>query len=160
MAGPVFYRVHEGAVLSFMDPGDAVDDLVWDVTRTARDLAILYAPVRTGRLKANIRASRPKRTGLYENASNVTANVGYALYVHDGTSTIYPQNGKYLTVPLRMGSVSGGSIRAGYASNRRKGDVRPYFLATSVRGQRPQPFLAEALATAMRVSSVLQYRVG
>lgn len=160
MAGPVFYRVHEGAVLSFMDPGDAVDEAVWDVTRTARDLAILYAPVRTGRLKGNIRASRPKRTALYENAATVTANVGYALYVHDGTSTIYPKNGKYLTVPLREGSVSGAEIRAQFASNRRAGDNRGYFLAKSVRGQRPQPFLADALATAMRVSSVLQYRVG
>lgn len=159
MAGPIFYRVHEGAVLSFMDPGDVVDDLVWDVTRTARDLAILYAPVRTGRLKANIRASRPKRTGIYENAATVTANVGYALYVHDGTGRIYPKNGKYLTVPIRVGSVSGADIRAQFASNRRAGDSRGYFLAKSVSGQRAQPFLAEALSTAMRTSNVLQFRV-
>lgn len=160
MAGPVFYRIHEGAVLSFMNPGDVVDDVVWDVTRTARELAILYAPVRSGKLKGSIRASRPKRTGIYENASNVTANVGYALYVHDGVSgRIYPKNGKYLTVPMVAGSASGAQIRSQYASNRRAGDNRGYFLAKSVRGQAPQPFLAQALATAMRTSGVLRYRV-
>lgn len=157
MAGPVFFRVHEGAVLSFMNPGDVVDELVWDVAKTTRDLAILYAPVRTGRLKGSIRGSRPKRTGIYTNAANVTANAGYALYVHDGTSRIYPKLGRYLTVPLRKGSVSGAAIRG--SGNRRPGDSRPYFLARSVAGQRSQPFLADALKVAMRTNSVLSYRV-
>ena len=155
---PVFFRVHEGAVASFMDPGDVVDDLVWDVTRTTRDLAILYAPVRTGKLKGSIRASRPKRTALYKNQSNVTANAGYALYVHDGTGRIYPKKGKYLTVPLRKGVLDGSTIR-GAGGNRRPGDPRPYFLARSVRGQRSQPFLADALRVAMRTNNVLGYRV-
>lgn len=156
---PVFFRVHEGAVASFMNPGDDVDELVWDVTRTTRDLAILYAPVRTGKLKGSIRGSRPKRTGVYTNASNVTANIGYALYVHDGVKgRIYPKSGKYLTVPLVPGSVSGAAIR-GSGGNRRPGDGRGYFLAKSVRGQASQPFLADALKVAMRTNSVLSYRV-
>lgn len=156
---PVFFRVHEGAVASFMNPGDDVDELVWDVTRTTRDLAILYAPVRTGKLKGSIRGSRPKRTGIYTNSSNVTANAGYALYVHDGVKgRIYPKTGKYLTVPLMPGALSGAAIR-GSGGNRRLGDGRGYFLAKSVRGQASQPFLADALKVAMRTNSVLSYRV-
>lgn len=155
---PVFFRVHEGAVASFMNPGDAVDDLVWDITQTTRDLAILYAPKRKGTLKRSIRASRPKRTSLYKNQSNVTANAAHALWVHDGVSgRIYPKGGKYLTVPLREGTLSGSDIRAG--RNRRKGDARPFWLATSVRGQKAQPFLAEALGVAMRSNAHLTYRV-
>lgn len=156
---PVFYRVHEGAVASFMNPGDDVDELVWGVTRTARDLAIIYAPVRSGKLKGSIRGTRPKRTGVYTNASNVTANVRYAPWVHDGVpGRIYPKTGKYLTVPLRAGTLSGTQIR-GSAGNRRPGDARAYFLAKSVRGQASQPFLADALKVAMRTNSVLSYRV-
>jgi hypothetical protein len=155
---PVFFRVHEGAVASFMNPGDDVDELVWDVTRTTRDLAILYAPVRSGKLKGSIRGSRPKRTGVYTNASNVTANAGYALYVHDGVKgRIYPKKGKYLTVPIAQGSLSGSAIRG--SGNRRPGDSRGYFLAKSVRGQASQPFLADALKVAMRTNNVLGYRV-
>jgi len=157
---PVFFRVHEGAVASFMNPGDDVDDLVWDVTRTTRDLAILYAPVRSGKLKGSIRGSRPKRTGVYTNASNVTANAGYALYVHDGVKgRIFPQKGKYLTVPLVPGSVSGAALRAQFGGNRRRGSSAGFFLAKSVRGQAAQPFLADALKVAMRTNSVLSYRV-
>lgn len=157
MAGPVFFRVHEGAVASYMDPGDAVDDLVWDVTKTTRDLAILYAPSRTGKLKSSIRASRPKRRGLYTNASDVSASAGYALYVHDGTSRIFPKRGKYLTVPSQRGVLSGAQIRG--EGNRRPGDARQYYLARSVRGQRAQPFLADALKVALRSNSHLSYRV-
>jgi hypothetical protein len=142
-----------------MNPGAEVDDLVWDITRTARDLSILYAPVRSGKLKGSIRASRPKRTGVYTNASNVTANAGYALYVHEGTGRIYPKKGKYLTVPIRPGIATGAEIRSKFSSNRRRGDERGYFLAKSVRGQTANPFLAEALQTAMGLSSVLQYRI-
>ena len=153
---PVFYRVHEAAVLSYMNE---TDELVWDVTRTSRDLAILYAPVRTGKLKGSIRASRPARTGPYTNQAKVSAATHYALYVHDGVSgRIYPKQGKYLTVPLRMGSVSGAQIR-GSGGNRRPGDGRGYFLARSVRGQAAQPFLADALRTAMARVSVGATRV-
>jgi hypothetical protein len=157
----VAYRVHEGAVQSYMNPGDAVDELVWGITRTARDLAKLYAPSRTGRLKNSIRASRPKRVGAYENSASVSASIGYAIYVHEGTSRIYPKNGKYLTVPTRdgRGVLSGAQIRGAGNRNRRPGDSREYYLAKSVSGQRSQPFLAQGLRTAMRTSSVAQYRV-
>jgi hypothetical protein len=157
----VHYRVHEAAVHSFNAPGQPVyEEVVWKTAWVARDLAILYAPKRTGKLAKSIAASRPKPTGIWTLASSVSASVGYAAYVHDGVSgRIYPKGGRYLTVPSRRGIRSGAEIRAAYASNRRRGDVRPYFLALSVRGQRSQPFLEQALSVSLATNSVLQYRV-
>lgn len=153
MATPVNYRVHENAVLSYRGE---VSDLVWDVLSTSRDLAQLYAPKRTGRLAKSIRAARPKPSGIYQFSGTCSASVGYALYVHDGTSgPIYPKRGKYLTVPHQMGVLGGAALKAQGGS----GQAKLYFLAHWVRGQRAQPFLAEALATALRNSDVLSYRV-
>lgn len=142
----VHYRVHEAAVQSFNLPGQPVyEEVVWNTTKTTRELAILYAPKRTGKLAANIRASRPKPTGIYTLASSVSAAVGYAAYVHDGTTgPIYP-NGSYLKVPYRNGAKSKGKL---------------FFFAESVAGQKANPFLADALKQAMRTNDVLQYRVG
>lgn len=145
MARPVQFRIHNAAIASFMDPGDAVDDLVWDTLKTTRDLAILYAPMRTGTLKRSIRANRPHRTGLFTNSGIVYSNARHALWVHDGTPRIYPR-GRWLTVPNRPGHVSGAALRHG---GPKSGPGRMYFLTHSVRGQRPQPFLADALHVAM-----------
>lgn len=143
----VHYRVHEAAVQSFNLPGQPVyEEVVWNTAKTTRELAILYAPKRTGRLKASIRASRPKPTGVYTLASSVSAAVGYAAFVHDGTTgPIYPSGSRFLKVPYRNGAASKGKL---------------FFFAESVRGQRSQPFLADALSQAMRTNDVLQYRVG
>lgn len=149
----VTYRVHENAVLSYMGE---VDDLVWEVTRTSRDLAKLYAPARTGRLRGSIRAARPKRVGLYQYTGTVSASVRHALWVHDGVKgRIYPKRGKYLTVPHKPGPYSGTQLKAMGGSGKNK----LYFLAKNgVRGQRPQPYLQDALADAIRGSGLLYVR--
>jgi hypothetical protein len=143
----VHYRVHETAVQSFNLPGQPVyEDVVWKTAQTTRTLAILYAPKRTGKLAANIRASRPKPTGIYTLASSVSAAVGYAAFVHDGTTgPIYASGARYLKVPYRNGAQSKGKL---------------FFFAESVRGQKANPFLEDALKQAMRTNDVLQYRVG
>lgn len=148
----VTYRVHESAVLSYMDE---VDDLVWDVLQTTRDLAKLYAPSRTNRLRSSIRASRPKRYGIYKYSGTVSASVKHALWVHDGTSRIYPKMGKYLTVPQHKGPLSGTALKAAGGSGKNK----LYFLAKSVRGQRAQPYLKDALGEALGRNGLLYIRV-
>jgi hypothetical protein len=149
---PVTYRVHENAVLSYMDE---VDNLVWNVLRSTRDIAKRNAPVRTGRLRDSIRASRPRRYGVYQYSGTVSASVKHALWVHDGTTRIYPKSARYLTVPVRSGSLSGTQLKtAGQAGN-----ARGYFLARSVSGQRPQPYLANALRQAMGTNNLLYIRV-
>lgn len=153
MATPVNYRVHENAVLSYRGE---VDDLVWSVLKTTRELAQMYAPKRTGRLARSIRASRPKPSGIYQFSGTCSASIGYALYVHDGVpGWIMPKRGKYLTVPHVPGPVSGSVLKATGA----RGQAKLYFLAKEVRGQRSQPYLADALGDAVRRTDVLSYRV-
>ena len=150
----VTYRVHENAVLAYMQN---VDDLVWDVVRTTRELAKLYAPSRTGRLRQSIRAARPKRVGLYEYTGTVSASVRHAVWVHDGvTGRIYPKRGKYLTVPHKPGPYSGTQLKAMGGA----GKGKLYFLAKNgVRGQRSQPYLRDALTDALAGSGLLYVRV-
>jgi hypothetical protein len=150
----VTYRVHENAVLAYMAN---VDDLVWDVVQTTRELGRLYAPSRTGRLRGSIRAARPKRVGLYQYTGTVSASVRHALWVHDGVKgRIYPKRGKYLTVPHRPGPLSGSQLRAIGG----KGKGKLYFLAKNgVRGQRPQPFLQDALTQSLGRNGLLYVRV-
>lgn len=128
-----------------MAPGEPVYELVWDALKTTRDLAILYAPSRTGTLRRSIRANRPHKTGIFTNSGTVYANARHALWVHEGTSRIYP-HGRWLTVPNRKSHVSGATLRA---AGPQSGPGRQYFLTHSVRGQRAQPFLADALHTAI-----------
>lgn len=153
MASPVTYRVHENAVLSYRGE---VSDLVWDVLRDTREIAQnVTAPRRSGRLANNIRAARPKPSGIYQFSGTCSSSVGYSLYVHDGVKgRIYPR-GKYLTVPHVEGPLSGAALKASGGSGRAK----LYFLAKSVRGQRPQPFMAEALTIAIGKSDLLSTRV-
>lgn len=144
---PVHYRVHEAAVQSFLLPGEPVyEEVVWKTAQTTRTLAILYAPKRTGRLAASIRASRPRPTGVYELASSVSASIGYAIYVHEGVEgRIYPSSGRYLKVPYRGGAAVKG---------------KTFFFAESVAGQKANPFLEDAMKQALRTNDVLSYRVG
>lgn len=150
----VNYRVHENAVMSYMTE---VNDLVWDVLRTTRELAQLYVPKRTTNLMRSIRASRPKPSGIYQSSGTCSASMGYALYVHDGVSGwISPKRGKYLTVPHVPGPLSGSALKAAGGSGRGK----LYFLAKEIRGQRAQPFLADALGDAIASTSLFSYRTG
>lgn len=152
----VHYRIHEGAVLSFNAPGQPVyEEVVWKTAQFHRDFAQLTAPVRTGKLKGSIRASRPRPTGIYQLASSVSIAVKYGIYVVDGTTgPIYP-NGKYLTVPHREGNQTVAMLKAQGGTGRAK----LYFLASSVRGQAANPFFERALQRALQTNDVLQYRV-
>lgn len=154
----VLYRVHEAAVLSFNAPGQPVyEEVVWKTAAFTRDFAKLEAPVRSGRLKASIRASRPRPFGAYQLASSISIAVKYGQWVVDGVpGRIYPKRGKYLTVPHVPGPLSGTQLKASGGAGRGK----LYFLAKNgVRGQDANPFFENALKQALATNDVLQYRV-
>lgn len=156
MAGPVFFRVHESAVQAFNLPGGEVFDLIDDTAVVAQYEAKNNVNNRTGKLAGSIRKNKPKPEGGYRIAALVYTNVGYAMYVHEGTDTIFPQAGKYLTIPSdRQGggiNPSGGQIRKDYMAAGGRAAYpgrKPYFLAKSISGQDANPFLADGMREAM-----------
>lgn len=154
-----FLRINDPAVKSFMMPGQPVDEEIWKVSRDTGNIArTVTAPSRTGRLRKSIQANRPHMTGPYQNQALVFVKIGYGVYVHEGTAGngsgyILPANGAYLTIPRnhRDAVLSGGTLRKAWRSGGRKSfpDGKPYFTAERVRGQKSNPFLAEALHIAM-----------
>lgn len=58
---------------------------VGKVARDIRDEAKRIVPVRTGRLRESIRASRVKVSGPFRVEAHVSANRRYARFVHEGT---------------------------------------------------------------------------
>lgn len=128
MASPVFFRVHEHQVQAFIEPGGEVHGLLRRISEDTRDNAKVIAPKRTGKLSQYIFAGNPKRDGVHELSVTVAANVGYALYVHEGTTgPITSKSGKKLKIPIAGG----------------------YIFRESVAGQAPQPFLAQGLEMAL-----------
>lgn len=152
-------RVNDPAVQSFLLPGQPVYEEIWKVSRDTKAIAqTITAPVRSGRMRNSIQANRPTRTGPYTNTALVFVKVGYGYWVHEGTAGkgtgyITPKHGRYLAVPKRghIGSVSGGDLRRQWRRGGKKvfPGGRPYFTTERVRGQKPQPFLKEALHMAM-----------
>lgn len=157
MAGNAFVRVHESAVQSFLLPGQPVDKLVHDTAILTKYFAQGHINNRTGTLSRMIQVNRPSRSGALETTSLVFTRTKYALYVHDGTSRIFPKHGKYLAVPRRRQgapNLSGGTLRKMWkASKARKHNKmtggKPYFTTRSVSGQKANPFLKLGLSEAM-----------
>lgn len=127
--------VRDRGLITLNSPGPHGD--VWKYTNRLANqvefLASRLAPKRTHRLANTMRVSVTP-LGTRGVQGNVRALAPYALYVHEGTTgPIYPRNSRLLTL----------------------GPYPPkgYFRATaheSVSGQRPQPFLANALRIIMR----------
>jgi hypothetical protein len=158
MAGPVFYRVHEGAVLAFNAPGGEVFELIDQTAIVAQYEAKNNVNDRTGKLAGSIRKNKPKPEGGFRIAALVYTNVKYAHYVHEGTHdrTPKPLGGMYMTVPSeRQGggiNPSGGQLRKDYLAAGGRAAYpgrKPYFLAKSISGQDANPFLADGMREAM-----------
>ncbi|MFG2225389.1 HK97 gp10 family phage protein [Streptomyces sp. NPDC048644] len=103
-----------------------VDDVTTEVANAARR----RCPVDDGQLRASIRSETRQRGS--EVVGEVWSSLEYAAYVHEGTG-IYGPTGR----PIRP-------VRARVLSWQPQGGGRVF--AREVRGQRPQPFLADALA--------------
>lgn len=148
-----FVRIHEGAVQSFNDPGMPVYDLMNNLGITIEFLAKENVNSRTGSLRDNISANRPRPRGPYLLSTTVWANIKHATWVHEGTSRITPDEKKLLTVPKDSyaggpTNPSGSELRASY----KRGGERLYFLAKSVSGQDANPYLDNAKRDAIRRS--------
>lgn len=123
-----FFRVHEEAVASYVQPGGQVSDLVYFVAKEAQVFARTYIHNRSGRLAANLQANRPQAEGPWKTTSLVFTNIKYAKYVIHGTyGPIYPTHGKWLRYSSRGG----------------------VYFAKSVNGQHANDFLGKGLADAM-----------
>lgn len=140
---------------SFLEPGQPVGDMVHDIALDARVAARGFIHSRTGQLAARIQVNQPSRTGAYTNSSLMFTRTKYALYVHEGTGTIFPKRGKMLTIPAEKqgGGVnpSGGTLRKMWRTKAGKAGFsqKPFFTRRSISGQRGNPFLSKGLAVAM-----------
>lgn len=155
MASPVFLRIHEAPIHAFNAPGGEVFDLIDDTAVATAYHARNNVNDRTGKLGRSIRKNKPKPEGGYRIAALVYTNVHYAMYVHEGTDRIYPNAGKYLTIPSDrqfVGNRSGAQIRKDYMAAGGRAAFpgrKPYFLAKSISGQSANPFLRNGLEEAM-----------
>ncbi|WP_019549824.1 HK97 gp10 family phage protein [Streptomyces sulphureus] len=104
--------------------------VVDEVTTAVATAARRRAPVDNGRLRASIRSETSVRGSQV--VGEVWSSLEYAAYVHEGTG-IYGPSGQ----PIRP-------RRARVLSWQPRGGGRVF--AREVRGQRGQPFLADALA--------------
>lgn len=137
MAKPVVLHVHEGTIQGFLLPGGEVYGAVRGVIVDARTYARAFAPVRTGRLRRNIRHADPAdRPGPYQITGYVYANIGYAHYVEEGT-----------TGPIR--SKSGKTMH--FRGNKGMGN---FVAAEQVSGQRGQHYMRAGLNAAIRTFKV------
>ncbi|TBO60913.1 HK97 gp10 family phage protein [Streptomyces kasugaensis] len=106
-----------------------VAGIVDEVTTATANAARRRCPVDNGPLRASIRSETRQRGS--EIVGEVWSNLEYAAYVHEGTG-IYGPVGR----PIRP-------VRARMLSWEQRGVGRVF--AREVKGQRPQPFLADAL---------------
>ena len=109
---------------------ELVAGIVGEVTADVANAARRRCPVDNGALRASIR-SKVSRRGT-EVIGEVYSDLEYAAYVHQGTGIYGPSHR-----PIRP-------VRARVLSWQQAGAGRVF--AREVRGSRPQPFLADALA--------------
>lgn len=146
-----FYRIHDANVHAYHEPGGAVYNLIDEVGIAAAEVARGFVGKRTGKLRSTIRSNRPKQEGGYSIAGLLYANAKHALWHHEGTYRIFPTHGKYLTIPRnhKHSTVSGGQLRKEWLAEGSSRGAKPYFLATSIGGQKANPYLKDGIETAM-----------
>ena len=149
----VYYRVHEHAIQTYIQPAGEVTRLVNKVLDDARDNARKLVGVRTGRLRNNIKVSRRANQVDFSTVSGgVGANIGHAWWVEKGTSDpIRAKHHDKMKVPMFRWSPVRGSD---YGPN------SPFvFFTETVRGQKGQHYLERGLRAAMREQTTLAMHV-
>lgn len=121
-------------------PDGDVYRTVRGVVLATRSLAVSFAPVDNGPLRASLRTKMEVSTRTVKGW--VYSDLEYSLYVHEGTGIygprgqpIRPKRGQYLVFEGRNARTT----------PRGRGNL---VFARQVRGQRPQRFLLEALIAA------------
>lgn len=120
---------------------DALDDISLRAEAVARE----RAPFRTGNLVRNIRRDKADHVGpdTLEGAIGVSRQAPYALWVHDGTG-IFGETGNLIRPRVKRVMVF-----------EKEGKV---FFRSYVKGQKPQPFMAEAFESV--ANTYVPLRVG
>lgn len=132
--------VNERAISSFFQPGGSVFSEMQQFNREWKATAIVKAPKRTGNL-ASKHSTRTLPGGIYGCHAVLLNDAYYSTFVHDGTKgPIYARgyNGR-LKIPYTGGGFGRQPARPG-----------AFMLKRSVRGQKPQPWMVDALQTVMR----------
>jgi hypothetical protein len=103
MRTDVTFNLNQAGVSELFSWGGPVGVYVERLANKTSDKAKTDAPVRTGTLRDSIRPE--KSAALTGIAMDVTANVEYALPVHEGGEphTITPKNGEFLVFPNKRG---------------------------------------------------------
>jgi hypothetical protein len=153
-----FYRIHDANIHAMHAPGGPVYNLIDEVTMAASTVAKGYVGKRTRKLMGTIRGNHPKQEGGFSIAGLLFANAKHALWHHEGTPHIFPKKGTYLTVPMmhKKSTVAGGQLRREWMAGGARG-AKPYFLATSISGQKGNPYLKDAIDDVMARDTRLSY---
>lgn len=153
----VYYRVHEHAIQTYIQPAGEVTRLVNKVLDDARDNARKLVGVRTGRLRDNIKVRRRANQVDFSTVSGgVGANIGHAWWVEKGTpdpiyaKTVNARGKKQMKVPKNFSTMRGSDY--GPSSSL-------VFFTGSVRGQKGQHYLERGLRAAMREQTTLAMHV-
>jgi hypothetical protein len=141
MATRVYIRVYDSRIMEMNRPGGITGKYIHNKGQTIERFAKVQAPKRSGNLARSINLG-PHRWRGHRSSIEVSANARYAKWVHNGTyGPIYPTTHEYLAVP-KFRSITGAKV--------------PRVLRRTVDGQRPQPFLREALAFVMSGSRFIR----
>lgn len=146
-----FMVIHNGVITGYILPGGAVSEDVNQTAQNAYKIAKFEAGLiaRTGKLERGIMWAKAKPESLDRTGSRVSSTAKHAMWVEEGTKTITPDRGTYLTVPRNKGDASGGTLRTAWLAGGAGGE-RPFFLAKKIDGQEPKHIMRDALRQAMR----------
>lgn len=130
MPAVVRIRIYDSRIMALNAPTKPVGRYVAGKGRAIEGFAKANAPKRTGRLARSVEAQGVKWRG-HRSSVEVVATARHARWVHEGTGPwIFPDSADYLSIP-RFPSMGGMAV--------------PRVHVLFVRGQRAQPFLADAL---------------
>lgn len=140
LVGPILVETHEQVLFA---PGGQVRSWAREVSRSLKSNALFTTPInkrpnkfrgQPGDLRRSLSVSVRSR-GALELLIDLSASASYALYVHEGTRSQYRR-----VEGGRFAPKSGGfplPANPGYGGFKR---------VQRISGQRPQPFLTDALA--------------
>lgn len=140
--GNIRIVVHQSKIVGMHLPGGDIHRYVDALTDRTVQFAKIGAPKRTWKLTNSIRKEIDMRGAAAGRLTGrVRADAKYAKYVHEGTTgPITPKNGLWLSVPAYPGATRTKAKK-------------------SVRGQRANPFLEDALRQAMATADVVGTRL-
>lgn len=138
----VYVRISDRRIMELGAPGRPVGRYVDRKGDGVERFAQIQAPKRSGALARSIH-KHPVEWRGHRTTVVISADAGYARWVHNGTGPVIYPNGPFLWVPRRW-SITGAKV----------GRMRRAFVA----GQRAQPFMTEALDFVMANSRFLGVR--